>query len=169
MSRRRYGQRGTRTRHGIGNGTGGAGSPTWTAPFHRTPEFAEGASISASGPSSSRSMPRRSSNLKAGVVTKSREKMWASKTTGSLKHYDKATLSPNMNRLPFESTKEAGFSKEQFLSPSLSHQTHKAYPSFVKDKKAVARNLASDTTSKCAVTSGLEGLARKLTTLAPTL
>nr|POF02338.1 hypothetical protein CFP56_31232 [Quercus suber] len=70
--------------------------------------------------------------------------------------------------LPFESTKDVVFSKKQDISPGLSHRVHKSYPSFVKDKKTVARNLASDTPSKSAATSCLEGLARKLTTLSPT-
>ena len=148
---------------------GGASSTAWTAPFQRTPEFAEGTSTSVGGPSSSKSVPRESSNPKVGVMTKNRENLWAPKTIGSLKHIDKATSSPIMNRVSFGSNKEASVSKELFSSPGPSHRTHKDYPSSMKDKKAIARNLASGTNSTCAVNFGLQGLARKLTTLAPTL
>nr|POF23088.1 hypothetical protein CFP56_54302 [Quercus suber] len=133
VSRRRYGQKGIRTGHGTGNGTEGASSQTWTPPFHLTPEFAERTYLPVGGPSSSKSVPRKISNPKAGAVTKNGGKI-----------------------------------KKQDISPGLSHRVHKSYPSSVKDKKTVARNLASDTPSKSVATSCLEGLARKLTTLSPT-
>nr|POE84043.1 hypothetical protein CFP56_39435 [Quercus suber] len=161
VSRRKYGQKGTRTEAGTGNSIGGAARPAWTAPLQRTLDFAEGMNNSAGGPSSSRSVPRRNYIPNTGAVTKNREKMWASKATGSLNHYGKPTSSPTTSKVPLSSTKQG-------LSPSPSYQTHKPYPSSVKNKKAAARNLVSESTSKCAVTSGLEGLARKLTTLAST-
>nr|POE44917.1 hypothetical protein CFP56_76702 [Quercus suber] len=127
-----------------------------------------GTNIPVGGPSSSKSLPRRNTNPKVGAVTKNGGTMWASKTPGSLNHKDKPTSGLAVHILLFASTKYAKSRKEKDTSPGLPHRVHNTYPFSMKDKKTIARSLASNTPSKSTTTPCLEGIARKFITLSST-
>ncbi|XP_075654049.1 uncharacterized protein LOC142624370 [Castanea sativa] len=104
VSRKRNGQKGKRTDHGTGFGTGSAGSLAWNSTNQLILVFVEGTVTLVVGPSSSKNLPRRLVNLKIGVGFKNGRKSWASKTPGPK---EKPTSSPSMTKLPMDSFKDA--------------------------------------------------------------
>ncbi|KAK9992831.1 hypothetical protein SO802_022534 [Lithocarpus litseifolius] len=162
VSRRRYVQKGKRTDYGTVLGTGSVGSSVWNSTNQLSPVFAEGTSMTAGGPSQSKSLPRRRANPKTGAGSKNEMKSWASKTPGVFNIKERPISSLSLVRLPVDSFKEAVVCLKQDSSPSPSSQIPITYPSSVKSKKHLARSLASDILPKSAVSSCVEGLDKKI-------
>ena len=157
MSRRRNGQKGARTGQSTRLGTGSAGSAAWNSSNHLTPVFAEGTNMPIGGPSSSKNMPHRNVNLKTGSSLKYGGKLWASKAPGLFTHKEKATSSPSRTKLHVDDFKRAVTNLKQDNNPGPSLRVPTTYPSSVKGKKSLARNLTSETSTKCAATHCVEG------------
>ena len=153
VSKRRNRQKGIRT----GHGTGSVSSTAWNSSNHLTPVFAEGTNMPIGGPSSSKNMPHRNVNLKTGSSLKYGGKLWASKAPGLFTHKEKATSSPSRTKLHVDDFKRAVTNLKQDNSPGPSLRMPTTYPSSVKGKKSLARNLTSETSTKCAATHCVEG------------
>nr|POF16658.1 hypothetical protein CFP56_73584 [Quercus suber] len=113
------------------------------------------------GPSSSKSVPRKITKPKFGARVKNEVKPWAAKTLGDFFLKERPTSSPSTARLPVDKFKEAVVSLIHNSSPSPSTHVPITQPSLVKNKKHLARSLASDTLHKCAAPSGVVGSDKK--------
>nr|POE71616.1 hypothetical protein CFP56_38662 [Quercus suber] len=163
VSRKGYGQKGKRIDNGTGHGTGNAGSSAWISTNQLNPVFAEGTSMALGGPSSSKGLPCRYAIPKFGVGSKYEEKVWASKTLGMFIFKERPTPSPSMARLPRDSFKAAVVSLKHDNSPSPTPHVPLSQPFFVKNKKHLARKLASDSLPKSPAPLCVEGSKRKVT------
>ena len=161
VSRKRYIQKGNRTNHSTGFGTGSAGSLAWNSTNQLSPVFAEGMNMPIDGPSSSKSVPRKITKPKFGAEFKNEVKPWAAKTPGVFTIKERPALCPSMVRLLVDSFKEAVVSLIHNSSPSPSTRVPITQPSSVKNKKHLARSLAPDTLHKCATPSGVVGSDKK--------
>nr|POF06076.1 uncharacterized protein CFP56_38217 [Quercus suber] len=139
VSRRRNGQKGTRTGQSTGFGT--AGSAAWNSANHLTLVFAEGTNMAVGGPSSSKNVSRRNAKLKTGPDVKFGDKLWASKAPGLFTHKEKATSSPSRTRLPMGDFERAVNNLKQVNNPGPSLRVPTDFPSSVKGKKSLLETI----------------------------
>lgn len=161
MSRKRYVQKRNRIDYGTGSGTRNANSSAWNSTNQLPFVFAEGMSRPVGGPSSSKSVPHKITKPKSWVEVKNEGKPWAAKTPKDFFLKERPTSSPSTARLPVDKFKKAVVSL--IHNSNLSPSTHVpiTQPSSVKNKKHLAKSLASDTLHKCAAPSGVVGSDKK--------
>ena len=153
VSRKRYAPKENRTEYGTGN----AGSSAWNGTNQLPPMFAERKSMAVSGPASNISEPRRSFKPKSGAGFKKEVRPWAAKNPGDVTIKARPTSSPNLARSSVDSFKEAVTNLSFNNNPSPSIRVDLPQPSSVKNKKHLARKLATGSSLKCAAPLGENG------------
>nr|POE99959.1 hypothetical protein CFP56_48945 [Quercus suber] len=164
VSRKRQGQKGTRSVHN----TGGTSSTTEFSSRHFDPKISDKGNTFFGGPSNV--LPQRERYFKDKTISNEEKMKWASKIPNPSPLYP-TKLQETMRAGPVEKLFDGGSSKR--FEVQQEHDTKKgpstrkqlSFPLSVKGKKAFARGTSTGTLHSHAVTHQLSGLAEKLTSL----